>query len=228
MKRSDFFSVVSRFARVFLVVHRRGLILGAFVFLVLCVSCVRHYTPEPGPAVPTVIENTGTRKMKEREEIIQWLADYAVYEQEYSDIPASITIAQAILETGWLRTDTPTRQRMIYDAKNLFGIKGTGTAGYVEIPTHEYINGRMVSVTAKFRAYHTFGESFEDHSRLLTTSRYYTGALNYRDDPRRYIGEVAKKYATDPNYADKVWSIVTRYDLTRFDKHGNGRPGPQE
>ncbi|RKY23212.1 MAG: hypothetical protein DRP79_09575 [Planctomycetota bacterium] len=207
------------------------IILCTFLLGAIGISCLsgpQPTAPAPIGDSPPALGPGGARTKEEKTALIEWLGFHAVRERQNSGIPASITIAQAILETGWLRADTPARRKMICEGRNLFGIKGTGTAGYVEIPTHEYINGRMVSVTAKFRAYHTFGESFEDHSRLLTTSRYYTGALNYRDDPRRYIGEVAKKYATDPNYADKVWSIVTRYNLTRFDKHGNGRPGPQE
>ncbi len=151
----------------------------------------------------------------ERNALIEWLALHATREKK---CPASITIAQAILETGWLRTDTPSSRKMIYVAKNLFGIKGVGPAGYVEILTHEHIDGRTVPVRAKFRAYRSYAESFEDHSNLLTTSRYYADALKYRHNPQRYIREVAKCYATDPHYADKIWSIVTRYNLTRFDK----------
>ena len=167
----------------------------------------------------------------ERNALIEWLALHATREQnrplpqsdgepdsEKSGIPASITIAQAILETGWLRTNTPSSRKMIYAAKNLFGIKGVGPAGCVEIPTYEYIDGKTVPVKAKFRAYHSYAESFEDHTNLLTNSHYYADALKYRDDPQRYIREVAKNYATDPHYADKIWSIVTRYNLTRFDK----------
>ena len=218
MKRSDFSSVVSKLVHALLVAHRRGFILGAFVFLVLCASCVRHYAPDPGPAAPAVIQKTGTREMQEREEIIQWLAEYAVREQDYSDIPASITIAQAILETGWLKTEEPHQRRMIYDAKNLFGIKGKGTAGSVEIPTRELEDGKWVQIMARFRAYNSYRESFADHTRLLLTSHYYRNALPYRSDPHRYIVEVAKKYATDPHYAEKVWNLVENYNLTRFDK----------
>jgi flagellum-specific peptidoglycan hydrolase FlgJ len=168
---------------------------------------------------PPALSPEGAKTEAEKAALINWLASYAVKEQQSSGVPASITIAQAILETGWMRAETPVRRKMVLEAKNLFGIKGVGPAGSVEIPTTEYEGRRKYTITDKFRAYHTYAESFEDHSHLLTTSSYYTGALKFRNDPHKYIEEVAKNYATDPEYATEVWSIVTRYNLTRFDKN---------
>lgn len=207
---------------------RRGVCL-AFILLLQGVSCLSR---SPNTPLSPEYENPpfpgpqGAKMENERNALIEWLALHATREQnrplpqdfEKYGIPASVTIAQAILETGWLRTNTPSSRKMIYAAKNLFGIKGVGPAGHVEIPTYEHIDGRTVLVKAKFRAYHSYAESFEDHTKLLTNSRYYADALKYRGDPQRYIREVAKNYATDPNYADKIWSIVTRYNLTRFDR----------
>ena len=181
----------------------------------VCASCAN--LPSAPSDAPPRLSPQGAATESEKAALIRWLSAYAVREQSRSGIPASITIAQAILETGWLRAETPVRRRMVLEAKNLFGIKGEGPAGFVEIPTTEYEHGRTITVIAKFRAYHNYSESFEDHSRLLTTSPYYSGALKYRNDPRKYIREVARNYATDPAYAEEVWSIVRRYNLRRFD-----------
>lgn len=182
----------------------------------LCVTCA--ITSKGLSENPPALGPSGADNDAERIALINWLASYAVREQQRSGVPASITIAQAILETGWLNQETPVRRRMVLEAKNLFGIKGEGPAGSVEIPTQEHENGQVITIVANFRAYHSYAESFKDHSDLLTTSDYYAYALKYRNDPRRYIQEVAKNYATDPGYADEVWSIVQRYNLTRFDK----------
>jgi flagellum-specific peptidoglycan hydrolase FlgJ len=181
-----------------------------------CASCAG--TPATDPDVPPKLSPEGAANDTERAALIQWLSAYAVREQERTGVPASITIAQAILETGWLRAETPVRRRMVLEAKNLFGIKGAGPAGSVEIPTNEYESGHWITINAKFRAYHSYSESFADHSNLLTTSAYYSGAMKYRKDPHKYIREVAKNYATDPNYAEDVWSIVRRYNLQRYDR----------
>ena len=60
---------------------------------------------------------------------------------------------------------------------NLFGIKGTGPAGSVLLPTQEFENGQWVTVDAPFRVYHNVAESISDHAELLATSGYYTRAM---------------------------------------------------
>jgi flagellum-specific peptidoglycan hydrolase FlgJ len=126
-----------------------------------------------------------------------------------SGVPASIILAQAALETGWGSTS-------IGDAKNLFGIKGTGPAGSVTVPTREVINGRSVTVNAAFRKYNTWMESFQDHSRLLQTSRY-ANCMRYRNDPDQFARELQRAgYATDPQYASKLISIMRSNNLYEY------------
>lgn len=125
-------------------------------------------------------------------------------------VPASVTLAQAALETGWGAST-------IGDAKNLFGIKGTGPAGSISVPTKEFINGRMVTVRDSFRKYHSWQESIEDHGKLLLNSRY-SPALRYKNDPDRYAHAIHDAgYATDPNYASKLISIMKSNNFYQFD-----------
>lgn len=125
-------------------------------------------------------------------------------------VPASVTLAQAVLETGWGGSS-------IGDAKNLFGIKGTGPAGSIKVPTKEFVNGRMVTVQGSFRKYHSWQESFEDHGKLLQNSRYGY-ALKYKTDPNRYAQEIHKAgYATDPNYSSKLISIMKSNNFYQYD-----------
>ena len=67
---------------------------------------------------------------------IDSIAPDAVRTVRQLGIPASVTIAQAILESGWGRSS------LARISKNYFGIKGTGPAGYVLLPTKEYLNGK--------------------------------------------------------------------------------------
>lgn len=125
-------------------------------------------------------------------------------------VPASVTLAQAALETGWGAST-------IGDAKNLFGIKGTGPAGSISVPTQEFQNGRMVTIRDSFRKYHSWQESIEDHGRLLQNDRYRP-ALRYKNDPDRYAHAIHDAgYATDPNYASKLISIMKSNNFYRFD-----------
>lgn len=127
-----------------------------------------------------------------------------------SGVPASIILAQAALETGW-------GSSTIADAKNLFGIKGTGPAGSVRVPTQEVVNGRRVTINDNFRKYNTWMESIEDHSRLLQNSRY-AKAMQNRNNPDQFARELQRAgYATDPEYADKLISIMKSNNLYQFD-----------
>ncbi|MEW6709074.1 MAG: glucosaminidase domain-containing protein [Candidatus Riflebacteria bacterium] len=126
-----------------------------------------------------------------------------------SGVPASIILAQAALETGWGGS-------AIGDAKNLFGIKGTGPAGSIRVPTKEVINGRTVTINDNFRKYNTWMESLEDHSRLLQTSRY-ANCMRYKNDPDQFARELQKAgYATDPSYASKLISIMKSNNLYAY------------
>ncbi len=126
-----------------------------------------------------------------------------------SGVPASIILAQAALETGW-------GEASIGDARNLFGIKGTGPAGTISVPTQEYINGRMVTVNDNFRKYNSWMESMLDHSRLLQGSRY-AAAMRNRNDPDQFARELQRAgYATDPDYASKLVSIMRANDFYRY------------
>jgi flagellum-specific peptidoglycan hydrolase FlgJ len=127
-----------------------------------------------------------------------------------SGVPASIILAQAALETGWGGS-------AIGDAKNLFGIKGTGPAGSIRVPSREVINGRTVTVTDNFRKYNSWMESLEDHSRLLQTSRY-AACMRVRDDPEQFARELQRAgYATDPQYASKLISIMRSNNFYQYD-----------
>jgi flagellar protein FlgJ len=72
-------------------------------------------------------------------------------------------------------------------------------------------------VDAFFRSYASVEDSFRDYGRLLTTSPNYAAALPVRSDPDAFVRAVARKYATDPEYANKVIRLMDLYDLRRFD-----------
>jgi flagellum-specific peptidoglycan hydrolase FlgJ len=126
-------------------------------------------------------------------------------------VPASVTIAQAILESGWGQSSLTTR------AHNLFGMKGTGPAGSVTVPTKEYLNGQWVTIQAAFKAYHNDAESIQDHGRLIATGHYYTHAMTLRNDPKAFANALTGVYATAPNYGQSLISIMNRYNLYQFD-----------
>ncbi len=143
---------------------------------------------------------------------IDSIAADAIRNQRETGVPASVTIAQAILESGWGRS------ALSREANNFFGIKGTGPAGSVTMRTREVINGREIYVDAQFRRYHTPQESFADHARLFTQNRRYAEAMRHTHDAFRFAAEIHRAgYATDPEYTNKLHSLMRQYNLTQFD-----------
>ena len=139
------------------------------------------------------------------------IAPGAVAAQRRYGVPAAVTIAQAIDESGWGRSSLATQDH------NLFGIKGTGPAGRDPQPTREYKNGKAVTRSASFRVYHNAAESIDDHGKLLATSQYYRQAMADRQDPNAFAAALTGVYATDPDYGAKLIGLMRRYDLYRYD-----------
>ena len=126
---------------------------------------------------------------------------------------ASVMIAQALVESGY-GTSTLS-QAPNY---NLFGIKGTGTAGTIEMNTREDGSSGSYNINAGFRKYHSFDESLEDNANVISSNPIYTKA--WRSNTKTYKDATAAlqgTYATATNYADTLNGVIERYDLTRYD-----------
>jgi flagellum-specific peptidoglycan hydrolase FlgJ len=150
----------------------------------------------------------------EQQTFIDMVAPLAQAAQARTKVPASVTIAQAILETVW-------GKHTIADANNLFGIKGTGPAGSITVPTHEVVNGAETTVDAAFRKYHNIGESVEDHASFFLVNPRYAHALEVSSDPNAFAQEIQRAgYATDPDYAAKLISLMQEHNLYQY----NGPP----
>jgi len=128
--------------------------------------------------------------------------------KKVTGLPASILAAQCILETGWGRR-IPTDRYSEKFSYNLFGIKGEGSNGSVNIYTHEYVNGKKIKILAKFRAYNDYAESFIDYGNLILGAKRYKEAVINKNNAEKYIYEIWKAgYATDNNYVKKVLQIA--------------------
>ena len=136
--------------------------------------------------------------------------------QAQSGIPAAFMIGQAAHETGWGKQEI--RNGDGSNAHNLFGIKaGAGWTGRVaEITTTEYVGGEAQKVTARFRAYASYEESFRDYARMLKDSPRYSGvaaqAATASASAASAVGFAQglqrAGYATDPGYADKLARVI--------------------
>ena len=131
--------------------------------------------------------------------------------KEYGVLP-SVTVAQAILESGWGQSSLASQYH------NLFGIKGSYYGQSVNLNTNEYYGGRYVNIVDGFRAYPNNSASVEDHGNFLySNSRYHNllGDTNYVSVANKLH---ADGYATAPNYASALINLVRTYNLTQLDK----------
>lgn len=131
--------------------------------------------------------------------------------QRKTGVPASLTLAQAALESSW-GARAP--------GNNLFGIKADAswTGRTVDVPTHEVINGARVAVTDKFRAYSCWLDSMVDHARFLLTNQRYAACRKETTGAGWARAVAAAGYATDPDYASKLLDIMRGRNLAFYDQ----------
>jgi lysozyme len=147
---------------------------------------------------------------------IDEIAPGAIATQQKYGVPAAVTIAQAIDESGWGQSQLATQDN------NLFGIKGAGPAGSDSKPTQEYENGQWVTINAGFRVYNDVAQSIDDHGALLATSGYYTRAMADRNNPDAFANALTGVYATNPDYGSDLIQLMQQYNLYRYGASGTG------
>ena len=153
------------------------------------------------------LERTGRRLNRNTLNYIRKWAPLAVREMHAYKIPASITLAQGILESG------SGKSQLAAKSKNHFGIKcHTGWKGG-RVYHDDDARGEC------FRKYQFVESSYEDHSKFLTQRRRYAFLFSYGSKNYKKWAKGLKKagYATDPKYPRKLISLIENYELYKFD-----------
>lgn len=135
-------------------------------------------------------------------------------------VPASVTLAQAILESGWGASELSRDHANYFGIKCFHGVHGPIAAACHTYRTHECDEaGRCRSTSASFRAYRSMRDSFRDHGRFLTVNSRYRNAFRHSRAPDRFARAVAAAgYATSPTYGRRLVELMRRYDLYRYDR----------
>lgn len=153
------------------------------------------------------------------EKYIETYYNLAVAEMERTAIPASITLAQGMLESGYGTSE------LAKAANNHFGIKcHKGWLGETYTKkSRENSNGALIARKSCFRSYATVEESYQDHSDFLASRSNYAAIFqaNTKDYAQWAQGLVNGGYATDPNYANKLVATIKTYDLSKYDRYTN-------
>jgi flagellar protein FlgJ len=124
-------------------------------------------------------------------------------------VDPDVLVAQAALETGW-GSAVPCNSSGDCSF-NLFGIKaGSQWSGQTaSVPTVEFEDGVAVRKSQRFRAYDSAADSFDDYAKLIRGSGRYRAALGSQDNAVQFAQALQDGgYATDPQYANKIASVV--------------------
>ncbi len=147
---------------------------------------------------------------KAYEEYIRKYRKVAVDEMKRYHVPASITLAQGLIESG------AGKSRLAIKSNNHFGIK-----------CGKYWEGKTVRANDDapnecFRAYRHPKDSYRDHSKFLRGGSRYASLFKLKITDYKGWAKGLKKagYATDPNYATRLINIIELYDLDRYDRKG--------
>lgn len=157
--------------------------------------------------------NVNAATIEQQQDFINALKKGAIEGYQKYNILPSITIAQGILESGWGNSD------LAQYGNNLFGIKAYSDwqGEIVYLPTKEYNSeGISYTITAAFRHYDSYTQCIEDHNLLLNNKRYerLRNATNYVD---ACYAIYDCGYATAPNYAEQLISVIEKYELYNYD-----------
>jgi flagellar protein FlgJ len=147
------------------------------------------------------------------EAFVQKLLPHAQAASASTGIPARFMLGQAALETGWGKAEI--RGADGRNSHNLFGIKaGAGWKGQtVDVVTTEYVNGTPQKQVERFRAYASYADSFRDYASLLQNNARYQNVIAQGRDAAGFAqGLQQAGYATDPNYAQKLMSVIRQFD----------------
>lgn len=145
-------------------------------------------------------------KSTSRQQYIDQYAEYAMEQMRRYGIPASVTLAQGIIESA------NGKSTLAETANNHFGVKGTFNGAYV-VANDDKPN-------EKFKKYDNVGQSYEDHSKVLMASRYqkFVSSLS-PDDYKGWAAGIKKGgYATDSNYVSTIVGVIEGNNLQKYDQ----------
>ncbi|MGU9558993.1 cell wall hydrolase [Lactobacillus pentosus] len=179
-------------------------------------------TPKATPQVETAkvaaaiqspaVAARATRALTSQEIFLSQIKAGAVSGWNKYQVLPSVTAAQAILESGWGRSQLATA------GNNLFGIKGSYQGQSIYFPTQEWNGSQYITIQDAFRKYPNWSASVEDHGAFLVENPRYSNLLGVTD--YRRVASLLQQdgYATAPTYASSLISIIEYNQLHQWDQ----------
>lgn len=162
---------------------------------------------------------TGATRVVSEQEFLNAIKAGAIETWRKYRVLPSVTAAQAILESGWGKS------QLAQSGHNLFGIKGSYNGQSVYFKTNEWNGSQYITVTAAFRKYPSWAASLEDHGAFLVENSRYANLLGLTDYRRVATLMQQDGYATSPTYASSLINLIQQYGLQAWDQEAlSGQP----
>lgn len=185
------------------------------ISVIVCISTLYNMTKE---LEESIVKNQEYDISKDKIRFIKEIEDGARYNYNKYGILPSITVAQAILESGWGKS------KLSKESNNIFGIKADSRwdGESIEVITSENYNDKVKS---KFRKYNNITESIKDHGKFLYENKRYeeNGLFNSKNYKKQAQALEDAGYSTKKDkygkliYADMLIYIIQKYNLNKLD-----------
>ena len=165
-------------------------------------------------AISTLSSFTSTNANQQILDYVELYRTIAIQEMNRTGVPASITLAQGIIESRYGMSG------LAKNSNNHFGIKckGNWTGGKYYHKDDDYVNGKLVK--SCFRTYDDPEDSYYDHSEFLLVNKRYQSLFSLAPTDYKGWAKGLKKagYATAKNYATMLINTIEKYELYQYDR----------
>lgn len=185
------------------------------ISVIVCISALYNMTKK---LEESIVRNSEYNVSEDKLKFIKEIEDGARYNYDKYGILPSITVAQAILESGWGQS------KLSKYSNNIFGIKADSrwSGESIEVMTSENYNDKVKS---KFRKYSNITESIKDHGKFLSENKRYeeNGLFDSKNYKKQAQALEDAGYSTKKDkhgrsiYADMLIDIIKKYRLTKLD-----------
>lgn len=191
-----------------------------------------YVSPKTASATATSVSGSNLQatqfKTMSTKQFIKVLGPIAQADYKKTGVLASVTLAQAINESGWGKTVLAQKGNNIFGMKirlseNTWSGSTWDQKSYVTISTKEEYKGKKVTIQAKFRKYKNVAQSIGDHSAYLKnakngSSKRYKGLTSTTSYAKQLSIIQKGGYCTWSSYVSELKSIIKKYNLTQYDK----------
>lgn len=186
-----------------------GILFASTVIFLAGYSLSEGYSTSQGTSA-------SSESQSQEQEFIQLILPVAQKMYQLYGVRPSVSIAQAILESDWGRSE------LAAEYNNLYGRKTTDSSNAVLMETSEFANGKWIVISDYFKVYPNVTAAIEDHAILMAEGVDWNPALYHPVIDAATYQEASHAlqqagYATDPEYPEKLITIIERYELYKYD-----------